>query len=556
MPMKIQKTFGDCLGLFLKTLDISSSRLAKGINVDASLVNRWLHGKRIPSYHTDYVESISEYLSHCIFNSYQEQNIDETIKNICGANDPWPSSVGFKHKIKTVLHESQGYSIENFKVKTSIDTCIHRFDENISHTSSKVEIPACNNFTVVGRESALEHAVKFLETAAESNSSGNSVIYICLNSTNSPNEAFSYNKYAIKSKKHLLNALNKGYRIQYIIKPNKKDRAVQAIINFWQPFIDSGKVALNYYKNYNYLYYGDEILVVPGIGVILGLMNKDIGADCYIVSYCSDVTVFENHMSSVTTELTQPLLTLYRENNSLQYYKHLLSNKIGTGNRYLLTDMSSILLLPESILKKLLEQGRDGRKIYYIYKDYIKYIEVFKTNLNYYKCMDIYYIDTFFSLIMEKKLILHGPSGITVLNLNTQDVINLLNNFIHMLENYDNYNISLINKHFLPDNFPYPYLFLKDGQSAIIGLKNEKGKVPYYLSIDEPSVVDLYVQDFLRLQENIPPFYKSKPEVIKLFKSHIEEIKRRESKLNLFKRNKKSCPEAFTSSEHDFINNI
>ena len=554
--MKIQKTFGDCLGLFLKTLNISSSRLAKGINVDASLVNRWLHGKRIPSYHTDYVESISEYLSHCIINSYQEKNLDETIMSICGTTDCWLTGTGFKHKIKTVLHESQGYSIEEFKVKPSVNTYFERFDEGISNVAYKNESPVCNNFTVVGRESALEHAVKFLETASESSNGNDSVIYICLNNMKSQLSDFNFNKYLVKSKNFLLKALDNDYRIQFLIKPNKNNRIAQAIINFWQPFIDSGKVALNYYKNYNYLDYGNEILVVPRVGVILGLMNKDCGTGCYIVSYCSDISAFENHMSSVAAELTKPLLTLYREKNSFQYYKHLLSNKIGTGNRYLLTDMSSILLLPESILKKLLEQGRDGRKIYYIYKDYLKYIEVFKTNLSYYKYTDIYYIDTFFSLIMEKRIILHGPSGVTVLNVNTQDVINLLDNFVHMLENYDNYNISLINKHFLPDSFPYTYLFLKEGQSAIIGLKNQKDKAPYYLSIDEPSVVDLYVQDFLRLQENIPPFYKSKADVIKLFKSHVEEIKRRESKLNIFKKNKKPCPEAFTSSEHDFINNI
>ncbi len=555
--MKIQKTFGDCLSLFLKTLNISSSRLAKGINVDASLINRWLHGKRIPSYHTDYIESISEYLSHCIINTYQKHNLDEAIKNICGTNDLWFSDTDFKYKIKTILHESQGYSIEESKNKLpDINNSIKILDENEPIDTSKYETPSCNSFTVVGRESALEHAVKFLEIAADSSNGSNSVIYVCLNNMKSQYNDFSFNKCLVKSKNYLLNTLNSNYRIQFLIKPNKNNPTAQAIINFWQSFIDSGKVALNYYKNYSYLDYGNEILVVPGVGVILGLMNKDCSSGCYIVSYCSDVTAFENHMASVVSDLTQPLLTIYRESNSIQYYKHLLSNKIGPGNRYLLTEMSSILLLPERILKQLLEQERSGKKIYYIYKDYLKYIEVFKTNLNLYKCTDIYYIDTFFSLIMERKLILHGPSGVTVLDVNTQDIISLLENFVYLLENYNNYNISLINRHFLPGSFPYTYLYIKEGQSAIIGLKNEKGKAPYYLSVDEPSVVDLYTQDFLRLQENVPPFYKSKAEVIKLFRSHIEEIERRESKLNLFKTNKKSCSEVFTPSEHDFINNI
>lgn len=70
--MSEKVTFGECLRLLLLALDISNNRLAKGINVDASLVSRWLHEQRIPSYNSDHLENIAVFLSENILNSLQK----------------------------------------------------------------------------------------------------------------------------------------------------------------------------------------------------------------------------------------------------------------------------------------------------------------------------------------------------------------------------------------------------------------------------------------------------------------------------------------------------
>ncbi len=63
--MSEQFLFGECLGVFLSELNVSRSRLAKEINVDRSLVSRWISGERIPSYDASYLEDISRFLSLC-----------------------------------------------------------------------------------------------------------------------------------------------------------------------------------------------------------------------------------------------------------------------------------------------------------------------------------------------------------------------------------------------------------------------------------------------------------------------------------------------------------
>ena len=104
--------FGECLNMLLSALNISNNRLSKSINVDSSLISRWLHEKRIPSYRTNYIENISEYLSQNILNSFQEQRLDEVINTLCENID---SKMSVKDKINKVLLEAQGYSLETKK---------------------------------------------------------------------------------------------------------------------------------------------------------------------------------------------------------------------------------------------------------------------------------------------------------------------------------------------------------------------------------------------------------------------------------------------------------
>jgi len=102
-------TFGECLKYMLLALNLSMSRLAKSIHVDSSLVNRWVHGERIPPYDSSYIENIADYLSKNVYNEFQVNNINDILlkqglklDNVNNIDD----------KIKTALLEAQGYSFE------------------------------------------------------------------------------------------------------------------------------------------------------------------------------------------------------------------------------------------------------------------------------------------------------------------------------------------------------------------------------------------------------------------------------------------------------------
>ena len=59
--MKINKTFGECLKELIEIFNLNGSILAKGINVDSSLVYKWLRNERVPSYNSTHIDSIANF---------------------------------------------------------------------------------------------------------------------------------------------------------------------------------------------------------------------------------------------------------------------------------------------------------------------------------------------------------------------------------------------------------------------------------------------------------------------------------------------------------------
>jgi hypothetical protein len=104
--LKSNFKFGECLSLLLAILDISANRLSKTINVDSSLVNRWVNERRIPAYDSIYIEKISEYFAKNIHNSFQIQRLNELYLKICGNKETAESP---KEKIAKMLFEAQGF---------------------------------------------------------------------------------------------------------------------------------------------------------------------------------------------------------------------------------------------------------------------------------------------------------------------------------------------------------------------------------------------------------------------------------------------------------------
>ncbi|TAH60404.1 MAG: XRE family transcriptional regulator, partial [Gottschalkiaceae bacterium] len=80
--MKSCLEFGECLKLIVSSLNITYNQLARGINVDPSLVSKWINNKRVPPYNSNHIQNIAKFISSTVSSSQQERNINEVMKMI------------------------------------------------------------------------------------------------------------------------------------------------------------------------------------------------------------------------------------------------------------------------------------------------------------------------------------------------------------------------------------------------------------------------------------------------------------------------------------------
>ncbi len=71
--------FRDKLILLMDLYKVSNSQLARGINVDASLISRWRSGQRVMAANSPHVTKIAEYFVQFNAFEYQRQYLDDLI---------------------------------------------------------------------------------------------------------------------------------------------------------------------------------------------------------------------------------------------------------------------------------------------------------------------------------------------------------------------------------------------------------------------------------------------------------------------------------------------
>lgn len=550
--MTTNMKFGECLHILLSTLDISINRLSKAINVDSSLVNRWINEKRTPSYNnTTYIESISEYLSKIIQNSFQEQHLNELFLRICEDNE---KEISIKDKIKKILLQSQGYSIECKKQEMkenkahSIDrkhifkfsnNCQSGFEEDdnirISYLTSTTYNPTSSinlsseDKVIIGSKNVLSACITLLETAANQKCSNNNTIYISFN--NEVDITSHYDNGLIHWRNAVLKAIDNGWNILFLLRLNNNINRTMGFINFAQPLINTGKFNPYYYKKYDIFTTGKELIVVPEVGALFCLPSKlysGIDRAFYFKNKVA-VDIFKNYFSIILENLAQPLVKYYTWDNTIEYSHCLAENEGSIGNRFMYKYDFSVLTLPENLYAKLLQRKNLSQdKILVELEVYKRRMNAFLSNIHHCEYKDICSIDSIKNLVKHKQLCLYCHTGFEIMDLEVQDVIDHLKNIINLLETYDNYNIAfMLQNHDNTIRYFNYYCIVKERQAVMLESHEPSKIIPQVrLSIREPMLVKAFEEYFNEMWEHIAPVNKDKKEVINWIQSQIDLLKK------------------------------
>lgn len=120
---------------------------------------------------------------------------------------------------------------------------------------------------------------------------------------------------------------------------------------------------------------------------------------------------------------------------------------------------------------------------------YQKRSSAFLSNIQVYQYYDIYSADSIKDLIKHRQYYFYSHSGLVLIDLEVQDVIELLQNVITLLKTYNNYNIAFITPNETTKRTVHSdyYCVVKERQAVfleVFGLSEVKPEVR--LSITEP----------------------------------------------------------------------
>lgn len=516
--MTTKMTFGECLKYLLTTLHISRSRLSKAINVDSSLISRWIHGKRIPSFDTSYIENIADYLSKNIFTSLQMKLLNEFFWEF--KIDTRLSS-NYKENIKRVLLETQGFSLECKKME----------QENKKYmSSSNLGLTNTTNLTNADRilyetDTILTTCISMLESALAYQNKENNIIYITFN--NEVPETF--HDQFLRIRNLILQVIENGWHIVFMIRITHSIHRLMKFINYILPIIQTGKVNIYYLTNYDVFTAERELCVIPGVGVLSCFSMVELSQlNCafYLQSKAA-IDIFLNYTKTLHKYYTHKLFKYYSKEMNGIYYEKLTETMERKGEQLNYNCNFSMTLLPEHLYAKLMRRENISHQDISLSLSYHKrQVTGITTNLSNYKYKDIYFSQTMDDLISHRTLTLHTYSSIQTVTLETQDIIDYLNNIIHFILTYDNYEIAVIHNDSanLVKNTSYNYI-IKERQAVFSEVYDpSQNKPDVRLSTKEPMIVKAFVENYHKLWSSIAPINKDKIETITWLQSYIKTV--------------------------------
>ncbi|WP_432665569.1 helix-turn-helix transcriptional regulator [Wukongibacter baidiensis] len=531
--------FGKCLEQLLDILNISGIRIAKAINVDPSLVSKWKNGKRVVSPNSNYLDRISYYLSCNVTNESQERSIRDLATSL---NIPahFERSMHLKEYIYEILSTANQTSnikyckprVENFSSKVNIAS------ENIadlkvyeSHPFTFKTLSASYNFPknfelIVGHENIIKAGLDLLDSAAESASLIKDPIYITFytNFDSFSNFEETYSEWI----KILDRVLDKGNRIIKIIRLNESNIRNLKIIDEGINCIKSGRYYPYYIKNYHSLNGAVEFIIVPAIGALICLGSDSLNRfnNAFLVKDNDAINVLKGLLDQ-TLKQSLPLANTYN-NGKLNFYHSLTKAEERIGNRYLYNSNLSDITVPHGLFSKYLKKRMDlsNNQISDRLICHKRRLEAFSRQIKNYVYYDIYSKSSIEDLIKT--------SSYFRFKTEPSDVLEHLENIVHMLEKYDNYKIGLMTND-LAGYFPCPSYMIKESHSVFLqcqSIQNDKAtaedtrfKNILDISITEPTLVFSHQNLFMNLWEQIPPINKEKSSVISWFKNQIKSLK-------------------------------
>ncbi len=517
--MNHNMTFGKCLKFLLSTLNLSMQQLGKSINVDSSLISRWVNEKRIPSY--TYLHRLSEYLSkYCV--SPMHDNFIKTLYESFKEKTP-PTAKTNQEMIYYILYYSLNNTVirqnEILKEKNTYE--LNQSFKNTVNLSKEDKI-------VYGSESIYHILLTLLNQAELDTQNHEKQIYLtCYNNYNLL--FLSKNRLQTLQEK-FLKVLQKEWNLTILFRFDETIDIVIKFITFTLPLIKTGRVQLHYITTNDSSMIRNDLFIISGVGALSCYPMKDLFHNicAFFLTNIASIEILSNYTDLLKENTAKKIINYYKEERNALYFTALTSIENKNGAHYSYNDCFHTLLLHPKLYDKLIAQTGITKEEQALSNSYYqKRYEGLSRALTHYTFMEIYFLSKLDTLCKEKVLILPTTTGNKIVSLEIQDILDYLKHVKNLIKTYPNYQIAMLfnDDETLLTNITF---LIKERQFVFFDIFDDREESTVRLSMDDPIMVHAFVNYYKSIWDNISPLNKDKNDILSVIDDYIQELERNE----------------------------
>ena len=559
--MKDKKTYGDCLFDILGAINLKSSKLAREINIDSSLVYKWLRNERVPSFESPYIDLILNCISKRLANVSQKEALIDVLKQYDIELPDCVDSTILK-SLRQILQKSQGYSIRLHNELKSHQKLLSSKKSNVesliqNHITDQ-DGGTCNQFNSLELSGfvntkgsnhlfgSLDHvqiieshpeiiftAVQLLKETPITPSSEDNTILLTLNS----DLTFLFDEKDINQffMNKLYHLLHRGWHIICKIKLDNNVSRTVKIIKSLQNLLAAGKLTIYYCKNASDHANETELCIIPGTGALFSFAThrKDQVDSAFLFRSNKIITMLSSRFF-YDLHSAKLLLKSYPPQNSAEFQREFTESEETPGNKYVLKGGLSTVTIPLDLYERYLRQGNmTEQEISHRMLLHKRRLDAFEIQVKYFHFKDICFIESIYELVDKRSYSFDEQYILSHHLPNYGDIICHLENVISLLKNHHHYEIAFVSHTMFAPSGNINWM-VKEKNSVLIETINQShsvqcgsdcccSEINYIIS--EKSVINAFHDYFLTLWDQLSIDSSSKKNTIAWLESMIQRCK-------------------------------
>ncbi len=509
--------FRQKLTFLINNFNSSNSKLARGINVDPTLVSKWVNGKRTPPPTSHYFNLIATYFSKIAVHEYQQDILNSMLKSPISNLD-----LDNLSDRKRALYEWLASKTELLSDNLDEGQTIDSLPLRLPKLDIDVKLGEIGHYELfkgkLGKRQAVLNFLCSILTVDEP-------LELQISCQEDILWLIEDQEFLVKWSAILKEILDRGHKIVIIHIVNHNPAQITAIMNYWMPLHLSGQVESYYHPKYEEPLLKKTIFIARGIASILSISPNDENVDTKCTFLFRDTLVIElmerNFLSYMTN--CRPLVCSFNKNRINELHSEILDMEKRPGSYLTLKNELSSITIPTELYSSLMQhsglspdESKDRISLHR------QRLNSFLHNLKYFQYREIYCIESIDKLIDESGCIYSGNELFIEQSIRLEpiELLQHIANIIRLLEKYEQYEIILLNRKtgLFPENLQ---LSIKEDFSAMIFASKDDGNKPFALITYEGNILQTFEDNLTNICTQVPKNNRSKDWVIEKLRQRV-----------------------------------